>query len=884
MSPRSAPWWVRLLLWVYPRSFRDRHGEEIEEYVALELEAAGRGRRRRAMWMAWDLGRRAWRVRRAQRGGADHGNGRGWTMGTATDMRVALRGLVRSRGFSAVVVATLALAVGLNTALFGVVDSILLEPLPYERPEELVWVEGSLPEEGLGNLMLSAWRWRHLREGVPAVARLEAVATVRQNLLGAGLPRQVDVGWVSEGFLEMLGAEPVLGRRFAPGDGPGLVILSHGLWQETLGGDPGAVGRSVSLDGHPYTIVGVMPPGFQPELPGGRGGPLRVELWKSPDALWQNGNVWDETRADANGILRLVGRLAPGATVAEADQQAAAVTAALRAGGDGRERDIEVRIHGLTDKLVAPARPTLLVLAAAVGFVLLIACANVANLLLVRAQGRRRELALRVALGSPRSHLARFLLGEALLLAGAASAAGLALAWVLVGAVPRLAPPGLPRAGAVDLDAGVLLVGLACGLAATVLAGLAPAFHALRADPAAELGGGRAPTAGGRGRSVLVVAQVALSLILLVGGGLLVSSLVRMQRVPLGFDADGVMTFAVSVPGTKYGWPEDADRFYREVEQRVAALPGVHAAGVVWPMPFGGSWSGDVLVADGSERGLGVTPYHLATEAYFPTAGIPLLEGRLFAEGDERFTVVVSERVARRVAPDGSAVGRSITANPWGRGGTPFEIIGVVGDVRGRDLREEPAGGVYFDARGWSWVDWEVHVLARTGLAPAAFTQQVREVVASIDPEVPVARPEPLAARIERQTASTRFVMALLGVFAASAGLVALVGLYGVVSGAATQRRREIGIRMALGSGRSGVAGRVLKDGVVLAAVGVGIGTAGSLALGRFLESLLFGVRPGDPLTVVAAGALMLAAAAAASWLPAWRAARTDPAEVLKGE
>jgi predicted permease len=381
-----------------------------------------------------------------------------------------------------------------------------------------------------------------------------------------------------------------------------------------------------------------------------------------------------------------------------------------------------------------------------------------------------------------------------------------------------------------------------------------------------------------------VVAQVALSLVLLVGVGLLVSSLARISRTDPGFEPEGLYTFAVAIPGTDYDWPAEAGHYYRSVQERVTAIPGVEATGVVWPMPFSGTWSGEVEAGAGVRRSLGVVPYYLATEEYFATARIPLWEGRLFGEGDARHSVLLTEAAARRAFPDGSALGRIITANPWGGAAEEFEVIGVVGDVRETDLSEPTRGGVYFDARGWSWVDWEVHVIVRTGVPAGTLVPAIRAAVAELDANVPVSRTASMTERMEAGTATARFVLALLGVFAGAAGMLAVVGLYGVVSYTVGFRRKEFGIRVALGSARSGIERMVVGRAVLVAGVGVGLGVVASVALGGVLEAHLFEVEPGDPLTIVVAAACMAGAATLASWLPARRAGRTDPAEVLKVE
>ncbi len=807
-------------------------------------------------------------------------------MGWMNDLRLAARGLRRNPAFSGVVVLTLGIGIGLSTAVFSVVNGVLLQPLPFDGDGRLVYVQAGRASEGIDDALVSGGDWRALREGVPALNALEAIGTIRQTLTGAGLPRMVQVGWVSPGFLSMLRVSPAVGRLPGPSDPPGTAVVSHSLWANQMAADPDVVDRTVSLDGHSYTVVGVLPAAFRLELPERGGARLpEMDIWKVPDNNWQNGDVWGQSGPEF-GMLRMVGALSDGSTLQTVQAQADAVLAGRSAEDTRYEAaGFTLAIHDLHERLTADSRPTLLLLMGAVGFVLLIACANVANLLLVRAQGRRRELAVRVAIGASAGRVVRFLLVESMIVAAAGSAVGLTIASGLVAAMPLMASPDLPRIDAVSVDGLTALFAVSAGLLTTLLVGVAPAALATRADPSSALGNARAGAPRGAAvRNGLVVTQVALSLVLLVGAGLLVTSLARLSDVDVGFEVDDLHTFAVSIPGTEYGWPEEAGRYYRDVQEGVAQLPGVTAAGVVWPMPFGGSWSGDMEAGAGVRRPIGVVPYYLATEEYFPTMGIPLVSGRLFAEGDDRYSVVLSERAAQRAFPDGSSLGRVVTANPWGRGLEEYQVIGVVGDVRQSDLRQPTEGGVYFDARAWSWVDWEVHVMVRAATDAGVLVPMLREAVASIDPAVPVARNSSMKDLVDRRTATARFVLSLLGVFSLAAGVLAAVGLYGVVSYSVGMRRKELGIRMALGSGRASIQRMVVAQGLAMAGLGVVVGGVASILLGGVLEAYLFEVSPGDPGTVIVAAAALGAAAVIASWLPARRAGRTNPVEVLKAE
>ena len=806
-------------------------------------------------------------------------------MGWRTDVKVALRQLLRSPGYSLVVVLTLAVGVGVNAALFSVVDGVLLEPLGYDRPEELVYLQADRRAEDLQDALVSGGDLEDLQGDVPGLTQVEGVGTIRQNLNGAGLPRQVQVGWVSPGFLSMLGAPVRLGRLFGPDDPPGQVVLSHRLWQNDLGGAPDVVGRTVQLDGWSATVVGVLEPGFRLTLPARGSGEAAIDLWKNPDDYWQNGDIWAE-RGPGFGILRLVGRREPDIPLPALQERLDAWIQALHE-NDPRYAalDWSVQARPLKDVLVRDVRPTLYLLLGAVTLVLLIACANVTNLLLVRARSRRREMAVRLALGSPRGRLGRALILETGILTALALVLGVALVAGFLHALPGLAPPALPRVDELALDPGVVAYTAGVALLVTLVVALAPLGLVLATDPARQLGNGRASSpGGGRLHGGLVVTQVALSVILLAGAALVTSSLVRLHAVEPGFDPQDLYTFGVSVPGSDYDWPEDADRFYRAVAAGVEALPGVEEAGVVWPMPFSGGWGGEVEVGAGEGVPLGLFPYKLATESWFGVARIPVVEGRLFREGDLRHTVLISRSVAERAFPEGGAVGRLVRADPWGRGLEDFEVIGVVGDVRDASLREASRGALYFDARGWSWVDWEVHVVARTTTDAGTLLPAIREVVAGLDPQVPVARPQPMSELVGREVAPTRFVLFLLGGFSVIAAVLSLVGLYGVVAYTVGMRRREFGIRLTLGAERSRIEGMVLWRGLRLALLGVLVGGGGAFLLADSLEAVVYEVSPRDPTVFLVVAGSLVVAALLASWVPARRAGSGDPTEVLRAE
>ena len=877
--------WLGLLLALHPRSFRDARGDELREAVREERDEVARlGRSALArFWLRTTLdllgSALRLRVRPAERARS------GRTAATALqDLSHALRALRGTPVVTAVVVVTLAVGVGLNTAIFSVVDAVLLRPLEYRAADRLVQVSAEVTASGeRTRTRLSGGEAALIAEGVGAFEETSALTFIRQNLGGAGLPRQVAVGWAAGNFFSFLGVEPVLGRAFTPDDPPGTLLLGHALWQQVLGGDPEVLGRTVTLDGTPHVVVGVLPPGFRFELARFASG--EAEVWKNPDRFWQNGDLWGANDFQG-GMLQVIGRLRPDATLEQLGTELARVQAEVREVAPGKEQaELTFSAGYLREEAVAQVRPVLLVLMATVVGVLLIACANVMGLLLVRSRERMRELALRRALGASRRRLVRLLLMESALLALAGGGGGVLLAWVGTDVLAARAP-ALPRAETIAVDARVLVFALIVSLGCTLLVGLAPALGASRADPAVALRGRRTVAAGGNAvRGGLVVGQIAISLVLLVGTGLLSSTLMRLRSVDPGFHAEGVLTFAVSLPGTRYDWPVSSGRFLVELEERVEALPGVEEAGVMWPVPMSGSrWQG--LYEGGAVAGedQAYADYRVGTAGYFATLGIEVVDGRLHEPDDVRETVVVSARVAERLWGSEPAVGRTVRADPWGGGLRDFEVIGVVDDVRYSALREEPAGALYFDVRGWSWTDWEFDVVVRAGGDPLALVPAIRQLLSEMDADIPLADPALMTTLVDRQTRDTRFALSLVGLFSAVAGLLALLGLYGVVSYAVGLRTREIGIRIALGSATASIRRLVLAQALRLAGVGVALGLLGAVWLSRFLGALLFEVEPTDPLTYALVAGVLAALALVASWVPARRAVRIDPATVLRSE
>jgi putative ABC transport system permease protein len=800
------------------------------------------------------------------------------------DILEALRSAVRTPLLSAAVVLSLGLGIGMNTAVFSVVNAVLLRPLPFPEPERIVQVRGGLRADGVEDTLLAGAVFSEVRRSATRLEEVAAVAAIRQNLTGAGLPEQVQVGWVSTNLFRMLGVRPALGRVFADDEPPGRVLLDHGFWRRHFAADPGVIGRRVFLDGFAYEVVGVMPAGFRLELPRM---PVAVDVWKAPDTWWQNGDVWSSVDL-GGGILRVIARLRPDAGADAAHAELDAIATRLR------ERDLALERAGffltadpLQRALVSRARAGLLLLLGASLAVLLVACANVMNLQLVRGQRRSRELALRLAIGASRGRLVRLLLFEAVTLAAAGGLVGLGLAAGALRLLLALRPADLPLAEGVRLDPVVLAFATAVCLAAALLFGLLPALFATRRDPARELHGARAapgPRRAWAGAS-LVAAQIALSLVLLLGGGLMAQSLLRQGAVPLGFRGEGLLTFTLSMPGARYERPLGPDRFLARVAEAIEALPGARSAAAVWPLPFSGRRWSDAYEAgavDAAQRA--TADYRLVSPAFFETVGATLVDGRSFAPGDSRHSVVVSRGLAERAFPGQSAVGRGLRANPWGGRDEEFRIVGVVDDQRHRSRREEPTDAIYFDSRGWSWTDWEIGVVVRAQADPRALVEPIRREIARLDPEIPMADVQTMAERLRRDTSAQRFALGVLGAFAVSALVLAVVGLYGVMSWTVVQRTREIGIRLALGATRGRVLAGVVGRGALVAGIGTAVGLAASAATTRLLSGLLFGVSAGEPQALAAAAGVLLACALVAAYLPARRAAAVDPALTLRSE
>ena len=872
---------ARALLLLYPGAFRRETGDELVR--DFRLRAAERARTRgvvgAAFWLGRGMASLVWNAPGAWRERTDTG---GEPLSTILrEARVALRGLRRSPGFSAVVVGTLALGIGGTAAVFSVVRGVLLEPLPYERPDELVRLYQFDEDEPATPLYVSAPHFLAYREQASAFQDLAAIYTYEEtaaDLLVGERSERVRLLRVSSGYLQLLRRAPVAGRGFSREEETGMpvALLSERLL-ERLGEEQAGPGGSIDLDGTRYTVIGIVPADLEDPVAG------RVDVWLPLD-LHSGGAEFP-----GNHYLSVLGRRADGVTPERARQEMAVLDRSLGERWPDVADDGGFFLVSLHDDLVGEARPVLLLLLGAVGLVLLIACVNVANLQMVRALGRRRELAVRSALGGGRGALTRQLLLESLLLALAGGVLGVVLSVAGVDALLTLGRDAVAVAGSVAVDGMVLAFTAGVTMLTGIAFGLGPALALSRTSPASTL---RSVAAGGSGspryarvRAALVTGQVALSLVLLVGASVLATSLHRLTRVDLGFDPEGVLAFELSLPPGRYG-PEARASFHPEMTQRLEELVGVEAVGATsWlPATEGAySWGTRPLTGPraGEDEALVGTDQRIVEGSFFDALSVPLLEGRLFdsRDGPDAPPVaVVSREVAERLFPGASALGQRIRM-----GGVERDIVGVVGEVAVRpDGSTAPT--VYHSHRQYADRLWPLTYVVAGSSEPTSVLPQVRRVVEAADPLLVVHQATTLAEVVGGGRERERFAVVLTGAFAALALTLALLGLYGVLSHVVRRRRREIGLRLALGADARAVARTVIAHGLLVTAAGLALGLVGSLALGRILASLLFQTDAADPrILLAAAGALFTAALFAAS-IPAYRATRVSPRTTLVEE
>ena len=806
------------------------------------------------------------------------------------DLRFALRTLARRPLVSGVALATLAVAIGANTAIFSVVRAVLLRPLPFREPSRLVWLWETSPQRGIPRNSTSPPGYAAYRDESGVFEELGGSRDWLVNLTGAAQPESLIGYQFSGNFFRTLGVPALLGRTFAEEDTrPGherVAVLHHELWQRQFGADPGVVGRSIVLDGNPYTVIGVMPPAFQH--------PPRVQVWV-PLALDAETATNPRLR-----FVRMVGRLKPGVSREQAQTAVAAVARRLAERYPETHGGFSARVDPIESRYTGDVRPALLVLLGAVGFVLLIACANVSHLLMARAADRRREIAIRASLGAGRLRLLRQLLTESVVLALLGGALGLLLAYwgvdALLGLFPRtIANVAIPRLDQIRIDAPVLVFSLALSVLTGLFFGLLPALQGARAALAPTLReGGRGSSEGRKGRrfrSALVVGEFALALVLTVGATLMIRSFLRLQERELGFDPQGVTTARLLLPEYKYEDPAKRRAFFTAVLERVRALPGVEGAGSTTFIPLSGWSSGRPVEVEGrpvAPAARTTAEVRAVDTEYFEVMRIPLRRGRGFTADDREgaaAVAIVNETFARRVFPGEEAIGRRVAVPLRLTGNAAAlewrQIVGVVGDVRHRGLAEDAPAELYLPYLQEPLSMMGLVIRTRPGLS---LGEGLSKAVWSVDPDEPVLAVLPLEQLASDSVTLRRMSTLLLGVFAGVALFLAALGIYAVMAHSVAQRTHEIGVRMAVGASRRDVRALVMREGAGLAAVGAGLGVLAAMGLTRLLRSLLFGVSPTDPLSFALVIAFLGACGLLGCWLPARRATRVDPVVALRYE
>jgi putative ABC transport system permease protein len=818
------------------------------------------------------------------------------------DLHYGARVLAKNPGFTATAIAALALGIGANTAVFSIVNAVLLTPLPYQDPSQLVAIWETDRKRGVGQNAVAPANYLDWRDRSTAFAEMAAVEISQGfNLTGLAEPERIAGARVTASLFPLLGVKPRVGRAFSESEdgigGPLVVVLSHGLWQRRFGGERGVLGATVQLDGRSHTVIGVMPPQFRfPEHLGAdalsvgfAGGP-----GKAPDVWVPMSFHANERQTRTNHYLAAVARLKPGTGLERAEAELKAIQARIAEKSVGDAVSDGVVLSPLQRQLVGQTRTAILLLLGAVGFVLLIACTNVANLLLAKNAARQKEIAIRAALGANRSRLVRQLMAESALLAVIGGSLGLLFAqWAIklvLGTTGGNLP--LPEALQINLDARVLGFTLALSLATGLAFGLAPALNLSKGDLSQTLKEAGGSSAGGiagrRFRHSLIVSQVALAVVLLAGAGLMIRNFLRLTGDHPGFDAQNLLTARIGLPAVKY--PETSQRtlFYRSLLDRVRTLPGVESAAAIHLLPLVGgrhhinfSMEGRASRQGGRET---TAQYRVVTSDYFRTMGIAVRRGRAFTEADAEnspLVAIINEAMAKRYWQGENPVGRQLRLDARGPNRV-LSIIGVAGDSKDLGLAAPPEPTIYVPY--YQSPARLIGLVVRTRIDPWGLAAAVRHEVQAVDPEQPVYDVQTMATLISDSVWRSRFTMLLLSVFACVALLLAVVGLYGVVSKSVGGRRREVGIRMALGATQRSVLEMVIRQGLGLVLLGALIGLTASVALTRFMSTLLYGVSATDPLTFLGVLLVLMAAATLATYVPARRAAKVDPVVALRYE
>jgi predicted permease len=807
----------------------------------------------------------------------------------ASDLRFAFRGLRKSPGFALTAIATLALGIGANTAIFSLVNQLLLNPPGIADPDRVIAVRVRYDKLNMTSIGMSAPNFANVRDNRELFEHTAIVGDEQYNYTGGSAPEQLKGAPVSVEWFDVFNAKPQLGRVFAPEeDQPNanhVVVLAHAAWQRLFGGDPQIVGKTIELNQIPYQIVGVMGPDFR--------WPQQEDLW-TPLGL-ESKNYTEDYRF--NERFFAAARLKPGVTIDQANALIGVLSDRVRNNGTGGGQYAQDSLWGMfavpmTDFIARETKTPLLVLSFAVGLVLLIACSNIAGLMLARASGRSREIALRIAMGARGWQLLRQTLSESLLLAFTGAAAGLAVAYGSIGLLLQLAPESTAAGLEARIDLHVLLFTAAAAILSGLLFGLAPAWQVGRLNPYEILKSGGRSGVGGQSRqhlrAGLVVGEAALALVLLVGAGLFLRSFSRLQQENPGFEPRGVMTALLSLPQTQYADDERRVGFYRALVERLQGLPGAASAGLGVPLPFSGNSSSASFRVEGRDQPPGDPGPHgnvrWVTPGYFETMNIPLKSGRTFSDADRADTaqvVVIDENLARQYWPDQDPIGKHMRR---GGGDTPWStVVGVVGHIKHSDLATEEEKGTYYYSMFQTPPPF-AGIVIRTQQEPSSLGGGIRQAVLAVDPNQPVDQLRTMERMIGNSLAAQRLATRLLGFFATAALFLAALGLYGVISYSVTQRTQEIGVRMALGAQRGEVVSMVVGQGLKLAGIGVGLGLVLAVICSLAVESQLFGVTALDPLTFVSMAAVLLGAAFLASYLPARRATKVDPLQALRYE
>jgi predicted permease len=795
------------------------------------------------------------------------------------DIRFALRTFLKSPGFTVVAILALGLGIGANAALFSVINAVLLKPLPYQQPARLVRVYETFLPSGFGSV--STPNFLDWRKQNHAFERMEAFSAGSINLQGDAQPERIPLAVGTAGLFELLGAKPLQGRTFLPDEDqpgrPDVAVISERLWRRRFAADRGLLGSTLTLDGKPTTVIGIMPASFQ--FPPGS---ATVDIWMplqfSPSNLGQRGSHW----------MAVLGRLKPGVDMDRATADMKQIAASLAQQYPDQQKGRSVIIRSLQDVLVGGIRPALLVLMGSVGFVLLIACANVANLLLARAASRKKEVAVRAALGASRARLIRQFLTESILLALAGGALGAFLGDEGVEALVFLASRQIPRASEVHLDGTVFLFLLGVCIFAGVIFGLVPALQSARDDLQEGLREGGRSGVGGRGerfRNALVVTEFALALMLLIGAGLLLRTFLALNATESGMATRGVLVMSVSVPDGKYANTSMWQRFYAPALDQIRALPGVRAAGMISLLPLQ-TWgtNGNFGIDNHPQGEPGQQPfaeYRSVSPGYFQALGIPILKGRDVTSQDSANappTIVINDALARRYFPGEDPIGHKIVWN------TTCTIVGVAGNTRQAGLSADPLPEIYLPAAQRGNSISGMTLVIGTSVEPTSLTHAIESAIRTVDPSQPVFGVKTMERVVTDSLSNQRLYAWLLGVFAGLALILASAGIYGVMSYLVTQRTQEFGVRMALGASTRDILRMVLRQALALIAAGVAIGLCGALAVTRVLTNFLFGVKPIDLPTFAGVSVVLIAVALVATYLPALRATKVDPMVALRYE